>query len=240
MATEAKGNSQLIAIGESGRMKEDHPDIVEDGYIVQIRNSVNSRAIAEILSSWIHDAPQGSITHRSSEWILDQWDKGRGVMVLGYPQGRGHIDIFGDTELDEETLKEHIVSAAFLNQLDGIPLEEEVELGTVITNPHYQSNGTRRGVGGGIKAFQAAQDRAHTIFRNARLFSWVKNGSLSAIQNAFSSDVLKGYTIEDLVRAEAVFAGCAGCPGQEKPGMCCHQGFEIANEALHITFDQAS
>lgn len=243
MTTEGNKQVRLISLGEIGREKEDHPDVVEDGYVVPRGNSVNSEAIARIISAWTKNAPPGQINYQSPESILDKWRDtlgSRGVMIVGHPKDGVHIDIFGDQVLDDEILEKHIVSAAFLNQLDGIDLEDEVEIGTVITNPHYQSNGIRRGVGGGVKAFQAAQDRAHRLLPQAKIFTWVKNGSLQAVKNAFEPGVVTPYEIEDAEKAETIFASCKGCVNYnaENPRSCCHQGFEINNQELDIISEQ--
>lgn len=234
-----EGSPVFIPLENLGHInKEDHPDSVEEGYVVPRPDSVNSERIAGILETWIKEAPAGSITLRSKNWILDQWGKQRGVMILGHPKDGEHLDIFGDQKLDEATLKQHIVSVAFINELDAIPIENEVELGTVLTNPHYQSNGKRRGVGGGVKAFQAIQDHAHKLFPQARLFSWVKNGSLLAIESAFDELTRWSYDIDDSAKALVVFASCDRCPDSPGIGKCCHAGYEIKNEALGLTFEQ--
>ncbi len=211
---------------------------VVPGYVVPNASSVNSEAAAGLIEYWIQASPPGSITLRSQEWILSQWKLGRGVMVVTGEEGKEQEPLFGNGKLSIEKLRERIVSVAFLNQLDGIALEDEVELGTVVSNPDYRSNGIRRGMDGGAKAFQAVQDRAHQLFPNARLFTWVKNGSVIALQRAFSPDQLQQYIIEDTGKAEAVFAGCAGCLDQKAKTMCCHQGFEVSNQDLGLTYNQ--
>lgn len=249
MTGEARAGGQFIpldVVGVAPRLiqpevgqpegEEFHPH-VRDEYIVPRADAVNSRRIAGIVAEWINSEPATMINHHSADWILDKWAEGHGIMVLVEGKDQEPVDIFGQEDLTDETLRRHILSAAFLKPLEK-PMEEEVELGTVISNPNYRSHPGRRrhGLSGGKRAFQAVQDLAHNIYPQARIFTWVHDGSKRSAEAAFDGS-LREYIVDrntEPTRFEAIFGVCeAECPNfNAQKGACCHTGYEIPNEEL--------
>ena len=221
-----------------------HP-VAESEYIVPNATAVNSQRLAEILSKMIENESKSKINHQSPDWILEKWKAGHGVMVLVHEADEKPVDIFNNADLSDDDLRAHILAAAFIKQLDR-PMEEKVELGTVISNPAYRSHKERRlrSLGGGKLAFQAVQDRAHQLFPQAEILTWVHDGSKNSAEAAFGHN-LKSHEViidpnEEPERFEEVYGVCRRtCPNFHKDtNTCCHTEHKVTNEALNLIHER--